>query len=187
MNSGCSESCGLGLVGVGLAVDDVVPPDVAAVVPVDVVAGAAHDEDLLDRVGQCCERLVDGGLEGGGRDRAGTAAVGGDDDLGLGVVDAAAQRLGGEAAEDHRVRGAERAQASIATDGLGDHRHVDRRPVAGFDAEAAVRALAAWETSSVQVGVGDGRGCRRARPRSGSRPCRRCRPRRAGRRSCTRR
>ncbi len=41
--------------------------------------------------------------------------VGGDQQLGLGVVDPGAQRVGGEAGEHHAVHQPSRAQASIAT------------------------------------------------------------------------
>ena len=58
------------------------------------------------------------GFSGGGL-AAPPAAVGGDDELRLGVVDAAAQRLGREAAEDDRVRAPMRAQASIAIGSSG--------------------------------------------------------------------
>src|SRR5699024_7396144 len=76
----------------GLLGDDLVPPDVAVVLPVHVDPGAAHHEDLLDRLGGAgdavegvAERLVDAVLEGGGL-AAAELAVGGDDDLGLGVI-----------------------------------------------------------------------------------------------------
>src|SRR5690606_22032013 len=46
-----------------LAGDDLVPPDVPAVLPGDVLAGAADDEDLADRGVPVAQRLVDGRLE----------------------------------------------------------------------------------------------------------------------------
>jgi hypothetical protein len=145
----------LGLVGVGLAVDDVVPPDVAALVPVDLGLGAAHDEDLLHRVG-VLKRLVDGGLEGGGL-AAPELPVGGHDDLALGVVDAGVQRLGREPAEDDRVRGAESGAGQHGEDGLGDHRHVDRHRVTGPDAELG-QGVGGLADLALEVGVGDGAG-----------------------------
>ena len=44
--SGCSASNGSGVVLGRLPVDDVVPPDVAALGPVDVLAGPADDEHV---------------------------------------------------------------------------------------------------------------------------------------------
>ena len=98
---------------------------------------------------------------------AAVAAVGGDDQLGVAVLDPAGERVGGEAAEDHRVRRADPGAGQHRDDGLGDHRQVDRDPVALAARPSSVSALAALQTSSVQLGVGDRRGCRRARPRSG--------------------
>ena len=126
----------LRLVGLALAVDDVVPPLVAALVPLDLALRALHDEDRLDGglVVAVRDRGVDRGLERG-RLAATELTVGGDDDLGVGVGDAGVQRLGGEAAEDDRVRGAEPGAGEHREDGLGDHRQVDRDAVAGADAE----------------------------------------------------
>lgn len=61
MNEGVLGVEGRVLVRVGLAVDDVVPPDVAALGPRHVLAGAPHDENLLDA--GAGDRLVGGGLE----------------------------------------------------------------------------------------------------------------------------
>ena len=66
---------------------------------------------------------------------AAPAAVGGDDELGLAVVDAVRDRLGAEAAEDHRVHRADARAGEHGDGGLGDHRHVDRDAVALLDAE----------------------------------------------------
>ena len=118
-------------------VDDVVPPDVLVVVPLDVLAGAAYDEDIA-YVGALGERLVDGRLERRGR-TATVAAVGGDDDPRVAVEDARRQGVRGEAAEDDRVRCAEPGAGEHRDDRLGDHRHVDRDPVAGLDAEVDQR------------------------------------------------
>ena len=135
-------------------------------------------------------------IDGGLRDRlvgvllhrrglaAAELAVGGDQQLGLGVLDAGLQRARREAAEDDAVRRAEPRAGQHRDDGLGDHRQLDRDPVARLHAQLGqrVRGLAHL---ALQVGVGDRARCRRARPPSGTRPARRARPRRAGRRSCT--
>ena len=67
------------------------------------------------------------------------AAVGGDQDLGPAVVDPAGQRLGREATEDDRVRRPDPGAGEHRDRQLGDHRHVDRDPVAGLDAELLER------------------------------------------------
>ncbi len=136
----------------------VVPPHVAALGPRGVLAGAAHDEDVLDRRRLRAllrrERLVDRGLERGGR-AAAVAAVGRDDELRLGVGDAAAQRVGGEPAEHHRVRGADARAREHRHDGLDDHREVDDDAVAGLDAEGRERVGRARDVA-LQLGVRDG-------------------------------
>ena len=117
-----------GLVVRRLAGDDVVPPDVTPLDHVDVVTRPPDDEDLLDRrrLGQ---RLVDHLLEGHGA--AGPhRAVAGDQELGLGVVDAVPEGVGREAAEDHGVGGAEPGTGQHGHRQLGDHAHVDGHPVA---------------------------------------------------------
>ena len=86
-------------------------------------------------------RLV-GGLRDGGRSQrhvgnhaAGLdAAGGGDQQLGRGVVDAAGKLVGGEAAEDHRMDGAQARTSEHGDDRLGDHRHIDDNAVAFLNA-----------------------------------------------------
>ena len=118
--------------------DRVRPPVVPALVPVDVLAVALDDDDVLHGVAAAVS-LVGQGLVDGGLERAGLAApvgaVRGDDELGFGVVDPGAQRLGGEAAEDHRVDGADPGAGQQRDDGLGNHRQVHGHPVALGDAE----------------------------------------------------
>ena len=55
--------------------------------------------------------------------------------LGLGVVDAGRELLGGETAEHHRVDGADARAGEHGEQRLGDHRHVDDDAVALADAE----------------------------------------------------
>ena len=57
-------------------------------------------------------------------------AVGGDEQLGLGVVDALPERLGREPGEDHRVDGPDLGRGEHGDDGLGQLRHVDDHAVA---------------------------------------------------------
>ena len=65
------------------------------------------------------------------------AAVGGDERDGSGVVDAIAQRLGGEPAEHDRVHRADPGAGEHGDGRLGHHREVDRDPVAPLHARAA--------------------------------------------------
>src|SRR5581483_8946543 len=66
---------------------------------------------------------------------AAVAAVAGDQHLCLRVVDAVAQRLGAEAAEDHAVRGTDPIAGLHGDHDLGYHAEVDRDAVAALDAE----------------------------------------------------
>ena len=138
--------------------DDVVPPQVAAVGPVDVVVAAPDDEDVLDGLLHAgavavAERHVDGGLER--RDLAlAVAAVGGDHELRAGVVDARAQAVGREAAEDDGVDRADARDREHRGDRLGDHRHVDRDAVALADAEPLEDVREALDLVG-ELGVGD--------------------------------
>ena len=139
----------------GLALDDVVPPHVATL---DhgraraLVADPADHEHVLDGRGRL-ERFVDGRLERR-RLAAAPAAVGGDDELRLRVVDPVAQRLGGEPAEDDRVRRADPGAGQHRDGQLRDHRHVDGDPVAGPDAELDQRVGGLLDLA-LEVGVGD--------------------------------
>ena len=141
------------------ALDGVVPPHVDGVVPRDVLAGTPDHEHLLHGVAQAgglLARLVDGRLERGRRTAA-VAAVGGDHDLGLAVLEARGQRVGGEPAEDHGVRGADAGAGQHRDHGLGDHRHVDRDPVAGGHAHVG-QCVGGLADQVLQLGVGDGAG-----------------------------
>ena len=82
------------------------------------------------------------------------AAVRGDDELRLGVVDAD-ESASAEKPPKTTVWGAPmRAQASIAIGQLGDHRHVDRDAVAGPDAELDERVRGLLDLP-MEVGEGD--------------------------------
>jgi hypothetical protein len=138
-----------------LAVHGLVPPQVAALIHLDVVLAALDDQHVLDR-GGVGQRLVRVGLER--RDLAApVAAVGGDQHLRLGVVDAVAQRRGGEATEHHRVRGADPCAGEHDRRQLGDHRQVDRHAVALGDAQLLERVGGPLDVLE-QPRVGDGAG-----------------------------
>ncbi len=127
MNSGCSASNASGVLG-RLAGDEVVPPHVPALGPGDLLTGTAHHQHVLDVV-DLADRLVHGRLERG-RLAAPVAAVGGDDDLGVRVLDPGRERVRREAAEDDRVGRADPGRGQHRDRGLRDHRHVDGDPVA---------------------------------------------------------
>ena len=142
----------LRLVDVGLAVDEVVPPEVAALLHVDLATGAAYDEHVLD-ARSVLDRLVYRGLERHGR-AAAILPVRRDDELGLRVVDTRAQRLGGEPCEDHGVRGADARAREHRDDSLRDHRQVDRHAIARGDAELG-EGVGGFAHLALQLGVGD--------------------------------
>src|SRR5690606_8097695 len=108
--------------------------------------------DVLDG-GRGGEGDVDVGLEHR-RGAAPEAAVGGEHDLALGVVDAVDQRVGAEAAEHHRVGRADAGAGQHGDGQLGDHRHVDADAVALGDAQALQHVGEALHVA-VEVGVGD--------------------------------
>src|SRR6185437_4776850 len=88
---------GLGLVLLGLARYDVVPPDVAGVVPRHLLARAPYDQDLAD-ARALRERLVDSRLERARRTTA-VPTVRRDHEVSVAVDDAAPERVGREAPE----------------------------------------------------------------------------------------
>jgi hypothetical protein len=70
------------------------------------------------------------------------------------VVDAGSQLVRGEAAEHHRMDGAQARAGQHRHHGLGDHRHVDDDAVPALDALAAERAGEARHLVA-QLAVGD--------------------------------
>ena len=136
----------------GRPADGVVPPDVDVVVPLDVLAGAAYDQHLVDDV-RLRARLVHRRFQRRGCPAA-VAAVGGDHDPRLAVLEPGGQGVGGEAPEDHRVGCADARARQHRHDGLGDHRHVDRDPVALLDAEVG-QGVGGLGDLVLELGVGD--------------------------------
>ena len=108
--------------------DLLVPPLVAAGRPRDLAAGAPEDEDVLDE-----GALLDGGVRDRlRRDRLTTAAalVGRDEHARLAVLDAVAERLGGEPGEHDRVHGADARAREEGRDGVPCHGQVHGHGVA---------------------------------------------------------
>jgi hypothetical protein len=114
---------------------------------------AAADEDVLDGSGRTDERRVHGGLEREDLALA-PAAVGRDHHAGRRVVDACAEALRAEAAEDDGVHGADARDGEHRDDGLGDHRQVDRDPVARDHAEVLQGVRGALDLGG-ELGVGE--------------------------------
>ena len=85
------------------------------------------------------------------------AGIGGDHQLGLGVVDAHRQVVGGKTAKHHRVDRAQPDAGQHREQRFGDHRHVDDHPVALLQ---ALRLHHCGEAVhfAVQVGIGVGQG-----------------------------
>jgi hypothetical protein len=110
--------------------------DVAAFDPGEALVDAAIDHqhlfrrELGDLAGFVEQVLVGHGLA------TAHAGIGGDDQLGLRVVDTRRQRAGGKAAEYHRVDGADAGACEDGEGRFGDHRHVDQYAVALADAQA---------------------------------------------------
>jgi hypothetical protein len=147
MNSGSSAS----ISGVGCR-HRVVVPDIAPVLHRHLVAGDPGDEHRV-HVRAALERLVGVDLEGY-RAAATTALVGGDHHLAVGVEDAVLQCVGGEATEHDRVDRADACAGEHRHGDLGDHRHVDRDPVALLDA-ACLERIGELADFGVQFAVGD--------------------------------
>ena len=131
---------------IGLLANEVVPPQVATVLHLDVLTRAADYHDMPDG-GAVLHRLVDRGLERRRR-AAPEAAVRRDDDFDAAVKDSGGQGIGGEPAEDNGVRRADPGTRQDGDDGLRNHRQVDGHAVAGRNPSSS-RALAARLTSRV--------------------------------------
>ena len=140
--------------------DDLVPPQIAARRHVDgwtSIAEVTQHDHVLDAVRLGLRHGAIDDLLQGEHVAAAVPAVLRDHDLRLAVPDALRDRLGGEAAEDDGVDGAE-ARAGQHRDGdLGDHAPVDRDAVAGLDAEARER-IRELDRLAIQLGVRHGAG-----------------------------
>ena len=114
--------------------------------PVRVTTRTVFAGDLL-------QRRVDIGLERNAL-AAAQALVGGDDDLRSRILDAAGERLGREAAEHHRMDGADARAGEHGEGGLGDHRQIDGDAVASLDA-VLLEHIGEAADLFVQFGVSD--------------------------------
>ena len=127
-------------------------PDIAALGPGDVTAGALDDDQGVD-VGA----LVEGGigvLLQGHVTAAADALVGSDDDAAVGVEDAVAQGVGGEATKDDGVDGADAGTGEHGHRRLGDHGQIDADPVTLLDA-LGLEDIGQFADVGVQFAIGD--------------------------------
>src|SRR6266851_4070112 len=138
--------------------DEVVPPDVAIGIPRDIRLRALHDEDLLDAL-RLRDRVVGVPLEGNDVALA-VAAIRGDEDLRLGVVDATGEGLRREASEHDRERRPDPRAGQHGHRKLRDHRHIDRDAVALPDAEG-LQSVGGARRLVEELLVGDGPGVAR--------------------------
>ena len=116
------------------------------------MAGATHDDDLLDG-GVACDSFITVAFEGHDVATA-EAAVGSNEQLGLGVFDAVTDGIGAEAAEDDAVGSADAGAGQHGNGQFGHHGQVDGHPVALRDAEALEHVCELADlTIEVPVGV----------------------------------
>ena len=158
MNSGVSASNASASWTSEAVPDGVMPPHVAARGHRDGVqelrcGGAVDHQHVLDGVVP-----GDGGIRVVLHRHGGAAAelpVGGDQQLGAGVLHPELERLGGETAEDQRVDGADAGHGQGDDHGFGDDRQVDDHAVALGDAQVQ-QGVGGLGDLALQFGVGDG-------------------------------
>ena len=139
-------------VHVGLRLDNVVPPHVAASLPGNLLAGAAHHKHVLE-VGEIGSGLVGGRLHFK-LCAATVLTVSRDEQLRAGVFEAKAHGLGRETTEDERVHGTDAGAGERNDDRLNEHGQVHDDPVAGPNAERG-EAVGGLGHAALQVGVGN--------------------------------
>ncbi len=117
-----------------------------------VAARAAVHDDALNAGAAVGQRLVHRALQFDGM-AAAPAAVGGDHELGARILDAVLDGVGGKAAENHRMHGADAGTGLHGDHRLRNQRHVNDDAVAAADAGGLERV---GETAhlAVQLGIG---------------------------------
>lgn len=116
----------------GPLLDLLVPPPISTGGPWDVGSGALVDQAAGD-AWALLECIVHN-LLGGNNLSSTLALVAGDDNLGLGVVDTVAERIGRETGENDRVYGTDTCAGKECDECLRNHGEVDRNSVALLDA-----------------------------------------------------
>lgn len=117
----------------GPLLDLLVPPHISTRGPWDIGSGALVNQAASD-TRALLECVIHNLL---GRDNLSStlALVAGDDNLGLGVVDTVAERVGRETGKNDRVYGTDTRAGKECDNCLGDHGEVDRNSVALLDAQ----------------------------------------------------
>ncbi len=133
---------------------EVVPPVVPALDHHGVGVAAVHDHHVLDRGRAGLECGVDVRLERA-RLAPSITGIGGDDELGFGILATVGDGVGREAAEDHRMGHADPRARQHRDRELDHHRHVDGDPVALLEAEPLQHVGELLDLGE-QLGVGDG-------------------------------
>ena len=146
----------------GAPVEQLVPPDVAALLPLDRLPGVAHDDDVAHprRAG---DRLVRRGLGGHGTSLA-QEGVDRDQRDSARVLQPAGDGRGREAREDRHDHRTDRSGRVVGDRDLGRHRHEQRDRIAAPHPER-LQALRAAGDLAGQVGVAErARGARLVLP-----------------------
>jgi hypothetical protein len=130
-----------------------VPPVISAFSPWDLSTGSLEHETVGD-VLALLERLVDDLLRADEL-AAALALVRGDDDLGGGVDDTIAERVGGETGEHDRVHGSDTCASQESDQRLWNHGKVESDGVALLDAHLGEDPRQAGDFSQ-ELAVGDG-------------------------------
>ena len=123
----------LGLAIVVDVVHENVPPVIASFFEVDLKIAAFDDDDVLD-TRRTFDRLVGEFLQG--HDVAASVpAICSNHELGFGIIDAISKRVRAESAENDTMHGANPGAGQHRDRKLGDHRKIDRDPIALPDAQ----------------------------------------------------
>ena len=116
----------------GVFVHLFVPPEISSLCERHLCASTLENQAVSD-VGALLKGLVDDALCS--NDLASTLAlIGCDDDLGVGINDTIAQRVGGEAGKNDRVDRTNTGASQESNERLGNHRHVQSYRVSLLDA-----------------------------------------------------
>ena len=121
---------GLGRVFGGNFPSFLVPPSIALGLHRDRVVATVDHDDAFDAL-VFFECFVDGGFECDDL-AAAPSAIGGDDHASAGVFETIDDGLGGEAAKDDRVDGADAGAGKHRDDRFGDHWQINEHAIAGF-------------------------------------------------------
>ena len=124
----------LGRAIAALGIHQLMPPMVAARFDHGPLLGALHHQHVLHAgAGTASEGLIHGGFQRHGLVLA-EAAVGGDHQLHLAIVEAIAQGIGGKTTKHHRMGGTDAGAGQHGDGGLRHHRHVEGHQIALSDA-----------------------------------------------------